>query len=127
MTRTRSHWNSGSLASRQRSLCCRPILQELLELTIHFPELQAIAATGLLALRIIVAPNGAKDRSSQGSNPHLDRWPEGARRGKRYQVMDAKVVGLGVRVTHKGTKTFILRPRPQPRPLLAKADRFVNC
>src|SRR6516225_9827893 len=34
-----------------------------------------------------------------------------ARKGERYQVMDAQVPGFGVRVTDKGHKTFILRTR----------------
>ena len=34
-----------------------------------------------------------------------------ARKGERYQVMDAQVPGFGVRVTDKGHKTFILRIR----------------
>lgn len=34
-----------------------------------------------------------------------------AREGERYQVMDAQIPGLGVRVTSEGTKTFILRTR----------------
>ena len=34
-----------------------------------------------------------------------------AAKGQRYQIMDAQVPGLGVRVTDKGTKTFILRIR----------------
>jgi hypothetical protein len=32
-----------------------------------------------------------------------------ARKGKRHQVMDAQVSGLGARVTQKGTKTFMSR------------------
>ena len=34
-----------------------------------------------------------------------------ARKGERYQVMDAQVPGFGVRVTDKGHRTFILRTR----------------
>ncbi len=34
-----------------------------------------------------------------------------AKRGQRYQVMDAQVPGFGVRVTDAGTATFILRTR----------------
>ena len=32
-----------------------------------------------------------------------------AKPGQRYETMDAIVPGLGVRVTDKGTKTFVLR------------------
>ena len=31
--------------------------------------------------------------------------------GSRYQVMDAQVPGFGVRVTDRGTRSFILRTR----------------
>lgn len=34
-----------------------------------------------------------------------------AKKGERYQVMDAQVPGFGVRVTDKGARTFILRTR----------------
>jgi hypothetical protein len=60
-----------------------------------------------------VTPNGAKDRSIDGL--------KAVRKCKRYQVMGAQVPDLGVRVTHKGTNTFSLRPpRPNPAPCLRK-------
>lgn len=63
---------------------------------------------GLLALLIIAAPKWLRrcQRQIIARNPHLDRRPRRRGKGKRYQVMDAQVPGLGVRVTHKRTKTY---------------------
>ena len=83
---------------------------------IHFPALRAIAATGihllsltwgLLALRIIAVPKWLRrcQRQIIARNPHLDRRPEGGA-GRASAIKSWTVPGLGVRVTHKGTKTY---------------------
>jgi hypothetical protein len=92
---------------------------------IHFPALQAIAATGAPRMRIIVAPKVPKtDHRKNLTRTDL----KASGRASAIRVMGAPALDLSVRRDPQGTNIFSLRPpRPQPRPLLAKDDRFVNC
>jgi hypothetical protein len=44
-------------------------------------------------------------------NERIVRSLKAAPRGKRYEVMDSVVPGLGIRLTDKGAKTFVLIAR----------------
>jgi integrase len=61
-------------------------------------------------------PEMPKTDHRKNLTPTLITGLKPAPEGQRYQVMDAQVPGLGVRVTDRGHKTFILRTRYPGRP-----------
>src|SRR6185436_7008480 len=66
--------------------------------------------------RFLWPPSGPEERQMPKTDHRITLTPTKvtglklARKGKRYQLMDAQVPGFGVRVT-ENTKTFILRTR----------------
>jgi hypothetical protein len=77
-------------------------------LALHF------ISPGHIALRVLVArkrPQMPKTDHRVTLTPTKITGLKPAKKGQRYQVMDTMVPGFGIRVTERGSRTFILRTR----------------